>query len=63
MDHADLYVTNERNSLTSKMLEGIPHSLLLSNMQREIQVYLQHLPCPMPTRGIDVLGPQSWKTG
>ena len=38
VDHADLFVSNERNTLTSKLLAGIPHSLLLSNLQHEIHV-------------------------
>jgi hypothetical protein len=38
VDHADLFISNERSPLTSKMLEGIPHSLFLSNLQHEIQV-------------------------
>ena len=31
VDHADLFITNERNSMTTELLAGIPHSLLLSN--------------------------------
>lgn len=38
VDHVDIFITNERNSLTSKMLAGIPHSLLLSNVRGETQV-------------------------
>lgn len=38
VDHIDLYICNERNALTSKMLAGIPHSLLLSNIRGETQV-------------------------
>lgn len=38
LDHADLFVTNERNDLTSQMLQGIPHSLLLCNTQGETSV-------------------------
>ena len=38
MDHVDLFITNENNSLTAKMLAGIPHSLLLSNARGETQV-------------------------
>jgi len=37
-DHADLFVTNERSPMTSKMLDGIPHSLLLCNTQGETHV-------------------------
>ena len=38
VDHVDLYITNERNDMTKKMLAGIPHSLLLSNVRGETQV-------------------------
>ena len=38
VDHVDLYITNEVNPQTVKMLAGIPHSLLLSNVRGETQV-------------------------
>ena len=38
IDHVDLFISNERNALTSKMLAGIPHSILLSNVRGETQV-------------------------
>jgi len=38
MDHADLFVCNERDPSTTMMLRGIPHSLLVSNTQGELQV-------------------------
>ena len=38
VDHVDLYISNEANHLTSKMLAGIPHSLLLTNVRGETQV-------------------------
>ena len=38
VDHADLFITNERNEETTAMLEGIPHSLLLSNSNDEMSV-------------------------
>ena len=40
MDHQDLFVTSENNSSTAKLLEGIPHSLLLSNVRGESQVHI-----------------------
>lgn len=43
VDHADLYVTNERNE-TSAMLRGIPHSLLLSNSNGEMSVLVSAWP-------------------
>ena len=44
VDHVDIYITNERNSLTSKMLAGIPYSLLLSNVKGETQVLVPVIP-------------------
>lgn len=43
VDHADLFITNERNE-TSAMLEGIPHSLLLSNANNEMSVLVPAWP-------------------
>jgi hypothetical protein len=37
VDHADLFITNERNE-TSALLKGIPHSLLLSDTNGKIDV-------------------------
>ena len=37
-DHADLFITNERDELTSGLLAGMPHSLLLSNSNGEVSV-------------------------
>jgi hypothetical protein len=37
-DHSDLFITNQRNSMTASMLAGIPHSLLLSNVRNEMKV-------------------------
>ena len=38
VDHVDLYVTDEYNEMTTKMLESIPHSLLMTNVRGETQV-------------------------
>lgn len=38
LDHADLYVSNERSVMTNRMLDGIPHSLLMCNTQGETSV-------------------------
>lgn len=38
VDHVDLFLTNEGSDTTKKMLLGIPHSLLLSNVRGETQV-------------------------
>eukprot|EP00808_Paulinella_micropora_P008730 g77250.t1 len=48
VDHADLFITNQRPPLASKMLAGIPHSLLLSNLQEEMQVIVPVVSCPRP---------------
>jgi hypothetical protein len=38
IDHVDLFISNERNASTVKLLAGIPHSLLLTNIRGEVQV-------------------------
>ena len=38
IDHADLYISNERPHMIGAILEGIPHSLVMSNSQRELSV-------------------------
>ena len=38
VDHMDLFITDEYDDMTTKMLEGIPHSLLLTNVKGETQV-------------------------
>eukprot|EP00744_Colponema_vietnamica_P004831 GILI01007158.1.p1 GENE.GILI01007158.1~~GILI01007158.1.p1 ORF type:complete len:1056 (-),score=346.73 GILI01007158.1:456-3395(-) len=38
IDHSDLFVTHESSDLVSKMLSGIPHSLIFSNVQGELSV-------------------------
>lgn len=48
MDHADLFVTNERHSFTNKMIRGIPHSLLLSNLRGEHQLLVPVVPPRRP---------------
>lgn len=53
VDHVDIYITNERNSLTSKMLAGIPHSLLLSNVRGETQVLVPVIPPYRPFIGAE----------
>ncbi len=48
VDHVDLYISNETNPLTAKMLSGIPHSLLLSNVRGETQVLVPVIPPSRP---------------
>ena len=38
VDHADLFVSNSRTELTSELIAGMPHSLLLSNSNDEVLV-------------------------
>lgn len=38
LDHSDLFVCNKRKPLVNSMIQGIPHSLLLSNLEGELQV-------------------------
>ena len=44
VDHADLYITNERNQMTTELLAGMPHSLLLSNSNGELSVLVPTVP-------------------
>ena len=48
LDHADLFVTNERVASTARLLDGIPHSLLLSNANSEMQLLVPSLPPARP---------------
>jgi len=47
LDHSDLFVSNSHSPSTTNMLRGIPHSLLMSNSQGELQVLV---PLVVPTR-------------
>eukprot|EP01012_Entosiphon_sulcatum_P007139 TRINITY_DN13559_c0_g1_i1.p1 TRINITY_DN13559_c0_g1~~TRINITY_DN13559_c0_g1_i1.p1 ORF type:complete len:4669 (-),score=764.85 TRINITY_DN13559_c0_g1_i1:3029-17035(-) len=38
LDHAHLFVCNERGPLTTQLLQGIPHSLLLCDQNKEISI-------------------------
>eukprot|EP01038_Epipyxis_sp_PR26KG_P004031 gene4031-5768_t len=44
VDHVDLFITNESNAQTAKMLAGIPHSLILSNVRGETQILVPVIP-------------------
>ncbi|MAT98943.1 MAG: hypothetical protein CL608_17505, partial [Anaerolineaceae bacterium] len=48
VDHADLFVTNERSEETTALLAGIPHSLLLSNSNGEVSVLVPSVPTIRP---------------
>ena len=56
IDHADLFITNERDELTDELLAGIPHSLLLSNSNGERSVLVA---ADMPIRPIITMVPFS----
>jgi hypothetical protein len=43
VDHADVFISNVRSQLTTKLIEGIPHSLLLSNSTDEILILVPAL--------------------
>ena len=47
IDHASLFITNERDALTTELLRGVPHSLLLSTSTRELFVLV---PAVLPVR-------------
>ncbi len=38
IDHVSLFVTNQRSELTTRLICGIPHSLLMSNDNNEVQI-------------------------
>ena len=44
VDHADLYITNERNTMITELLAGLPTSLLLSNSNGEMSVLVPSVP-------------------
>jgi hypothetical protein len=48
IDHADLFISNERNPTYNKMIVGIPHSLLLSNVRGEMQIVVPVLSVQRP---------------
>lgn len=48
IDHADLFISNERNPTYSKMIIGIPHSILLSNVRGEMQIVVPVLSVARP---------------
>jgi hypothetical protein len=38
LDHVNLFVSNFRSELTAKLMQGLPHSLLMSTSNEELQV-------------------------
>jgi hypothetical protein len=48
VDHVDLFISNETSAMTAKMLAGIPHSLILSNVRGETQVLVPVIPPVRP---------------
>eukprot|EP00808_Paulinella_micropora_P006835 g75373.t1 len=49
VDHSDLYISNDRPALSSDILSGCPHSLILSNLQGELTVLM---PVVLPKRPV-----------
>ena len=49
LDHSDFYITNTRTDTAVELLQGIPHSLLLSNANGELQVLVPSFPPARPT--------------
>eukprot|EP00750_Incisomonas_marina_P014138 INCI17609.11.p1 GENE.INCI17609.11~~INCI17609.11.p1 ORF type:complete len:5029 (+),score=1065.32 INCI17609.11:298-15384(+) len=45
VDHADLFISNDRHELITNLVSGIPHALILSNAQDEKQL-LVPVTCP-----------------
>ena len=48
VDHGDLFITSDKSEMTEKMLSGIPHSLLLTNVKGETQVLVPVVPPMRP---------------
>ena len=48
LDHSDFYITNARSDTAVALLNGIPHSLLLSNANGELQVLVPSFPAARP---------------
>eukprot|EP01033_Poteriospumella_lacustris_P010457 gene10460-7435_t len=44
VDHVDLFISNERNPTYEKLLAGIPHSIILSNVRGETQILVPVIP-------------------
>lgn len=44
VDHVDLYITTDKSDMTKKMLSGISHSLLMTNVRGEMQVLVPVVP-------------------
>lgn len=45
VDHADMYISNDRHELVQHLVQGIPHALVMSNAQDEKQL-LVPVVCP-----------------
>ncbi len=56
LDHVNLFVTNQRSNLTTKLMRGIPHSLLLSTTNGELHLLV---PVLHPVRPMIVSNPFS----
>jgi hypothetical protein len=48
IDHVDLFITNERSDLIVHLMRGIPHSLLLSNQNGDLQLLVPVLKIVRP---------------
>jgi hypothetical protein len=49
VDHADLFISNEHNPFTAKLMVGIPHALLVANLRGEQQLLVPLLPPYRPS--------------
>ena len=49
LDHADLFISAQHNAFTTKLMTGIPHSLLVSNLRGETQLLVPVLPPCRPS--------------
>lgn len=68
VDHADLFVSNTRDTRAIKLLEGVPHSLILQNSQGEMHILVPVVRLvrpivesrPFSTRLVLVRGDTKW---
>ena len=44
VDHVDLFISNEHKTFSNQLLNGIPHSIILSNVREEVHVLVPVIP-------------------
>ena len=54
MDHANLFVSNDRDPRVTKLIAGIPHSLIMSTAQGEMSILVSVWKVARPRVGSQV---------